>query len=311
MASPVRSAPILRAALAYAGALGLPIVDHAEDAPLTAGAEANDGYVATVLGLRGWPAAAEEAAVARDLAVLADVVRDVPGARLHLTHLSTAGALELVRRAKAAGLPRHLRRHAAPPRADRRMGRRRAALGLGRRSGDPWADGALVAGAVRAVAPRQPAAAVARGCRGLPGGARRRHGRRGRHRPRPPHRGGQGGRVRRWRPTGSAASRRRSGVLLAAVDAGRLPLAAGDRGADDGSCERARAAGSRRAGSVGLVEGAPADLVVFDRSEAWTVTAGAPRLARQEHAAARDASCAGRVLVTLAGGRLAYEAPDA
>ena len=68
--APVRSASILRAALAYAGALGLPIVDHAEESSLTEGAEANDGFVATVLGLRGWPAAAEEAAVARDLAIL-------------------------------------------------------------------------------------------------------------------------------------------------------------------------------------------------------------------------------------------------
>ena len=103
--APVRSATILRSALAYAGALGLPIVDHPEDAGLTEGAEANDGFIATVLGLRGWPAAAESMAVARDLAVLADVLRDVPEARLHLTHVSTAEALDLIRRAKAAGLP--------------------------------------------------------------------------------------------------------------------------------------------------------------------------------------------------------------
>ncbi len=49
--APVRSASILRAALAYAGALGLPIVEHAEEPSLTEGAEANDGFVATVLGL--------------------------------------------------------------------------------------------------------------------------------------------------------------------------------------------------------------------------------------------------------------------
>ena len=103
--APVRSPQILRNALAYAGMAGLPVVDHAEDATATEGAEANDGFVATVLGLRGWPASAEVSAVARDLAILEDVVRDVPGARLHLTHLSTAGALDLVRRAKAAGLP--------------------------------------------------------------------------------------------------------------------------------------------------------------------------------------------------------------
>ncbi len=54
--SPVGSAQVLRNALAYAGALGLPVVDHPEDATQTEGAEANDGIVATVLGLRGWPA---------------------------------------------------------------------------------------------------------------------------------------------------------------------------------------------------------------------------------------------------------------
>ena len=103
--APVRSAGILRSALAYAGALGLPVIDHPEDATQTEGAEANEGFVATVLGLRGWPVAAEAAAVARDLAILADVVRDVPGARLHLTHVSTAAALDLIRAAKTAGLP--------------------------------------------------------------------------------------------------------------------------------------------------------------------------------------------------------------
>ena len=53
--------------------------------------------VATILGLHGWPAAAEASAVARDLAVLADVLVDEPRARLHLTHLSTAAALERVK----------------------------------------------------------------------------------------------------------------------------------------------------------------------------------------------------------------------
>ena len=77
--APVQSASLFRNALAYAGMLGLPIVDHPEDPTLTDGAEANEGLVATVLGLRGWPGAAEAGAVARDIAILADVVRDVPG----------------------------------------------------------------------------------------------------------------------------------------------------------------------------------------------------------------------------------------
>ena len=142
--SPVSSGPLLRNALAYAGALGLPVVDHPEEASLTAGAEANDGFVATVLGLKGWPAAAEEAAVARDIAILADVVRDVPGARLHLTHVSTAGALDLVRRAKSAGLPVtcDVTPHHLALTDEWLAGARRWAWEA---SGDPWADGALTA----------------------------------------------------------------------------------------------------------------------------------------------------------------------
>ena len=130
--APVATASILRAALAYAGALGLPIIDHPEETGLTDGAEANDGFIATVLGLRGWPAAAEEAAVARDLAVLADVVRDVPGA-------PPAPDARLVGRCAGPDPPceggrtaGHLRRDAASPRAHRRMGRGRASLGVGR-----------------------------------------------------------------------------------------------------------------------------------------------------------------------------------
>ena len=94
---PTRSAPILRAALAYAGALGLPIVEHAEDATQTEGAEANDGFMSTVLGLRGWPVAAEFTAVSRAIALLADARADVWTARLHLTHVSTGVSLELIR----------------------------------------------------------------------------------------------------------------------------------------------------------------------------------------------------------------------
>ena len=58
----------------YAGALGLPVIDHPEDPSLTEGAEASEGYVATVLGLQGWPVAGEAGAVARAIEVLAEVV---------------------------------------------------------------------------------------------------------------------------------------------------------------------------------------------------------------------------------------------
>ena len=166
--APVRSPAILRNALLYAGSLGRPVVDHAEDPALTDGAEANEGLVATVLGLRGWPVAAEVAAVARDLAVLAEAVRDEPGARLHLTHLSTAAAIELVRRAKASRPAGDLRRHAPSPRPHRRVAGRRSSLGVGgarrRRPGaQPVGRRRARRPAVRPVAPGQPAAALGGG----------------------------------------------------------------------------------------------------------------------------------------------------
>jgi dihydroorotase len=148
--APVKAPRLLRSALVYAGMLGLPVVDHVEDAELTVGAEANEGYVASVMGLAGWPAAAEAAAASRALAVLADAAQDEPGVRLHLTHVSTAAALDVVRRAKAAGLPvtADVTPHHLALADEWIAGARRwswEALGPDGRSRDPWADGALVA----------------------------------------------------------------------------------------------------------------------------------------------------------------------
>ncbi len=200
--APVHAAALLRNALAYAGSLGLAIIDHPEDPTLTAGAEASEGYVASVLGLKGWPVAGEAGAVARAIAILADTVVDVPGARLHLTHVSTAASLAHVRAAKAAGLPVTCDVTPHHIALRRRVDRRVAALGLGgggRTTGharDPWTDGSLVAApfdtSLRVNPPlRSP---VGRG--GLPRGARGRHRGRDRHGPRAAHRGGQARRVR-------------------------------------------------------------------------------------------------------------------
>ena len=98
-------------------------------------------------------------------------------------------------------------------------------------------------------------------------------------------------------------------MLLAAVDAGKLPLSRAV-GALTSGPSRVLAGRSRRNGSVGLVEGAPADLVVFDRSETWLVTADA-LASRGKNSPLLGRELPGRVLVTVAGGRLAYESPDA
>jgi dihydroorotase len=90
---------LLRRAFEHAGLFGLPVIQHCEDPSLSGGAPMHEGAVSTRLGLPGQPAIAEAAAVARDL-----LVAEVSGGRLHVAHLSTARALELVREARARGL---------------------------------------------------------------------------------------------------------------------------------------------------------------------------------------------------------------
>lgn len=96
---PVSDAGVMRRAMQYAAMLGLPIISHCEDKSLAAEGVMHEGYYSTVLGLKGIPAAAEEVMVARDILLAEDT-----GCSLHLAHISTAGSVELVRRAKQRGL---------------------------------------------------------------------------------------------------------------------------------------------------------------------------------------------------------------
>jgi dihydroorotase len=89
---------IMRRALEYSRALGAVIAQHAEEPRLTVGAQAHEGEVAARLGLAGWPAAAEEAIVARDC-----ILAGHTGARLHICHVSTSGTVDVLRWAKARG----------------------------------------------------------------------------------------------------------------------------------------------------------------------------------------------------------------
>lgn len=95
----VPSARLMRYALEYSLSFGLPVIEHCEDKALAEEGMINEGMVAVRLGLRGIPAAAEEIVVSRDLALA-----ELTGARLHVAHLSSAGSVELVRRAKAKGI---------------------------------------------------------------------------------------------------------------------------------------------------------------------------------------------------------------
>jgi len=98
--NPVADARVMRNALELAGALGLPLSEHSDDPALSSGGVMNEGRISERLGLAGQPAAAEVTAIARNIALC-----EATGARLHLAHVSTARGVELVREAKARGLP--------------------------------------------------------------------------------------------------------------------------------------------------------------------------------------------------------------
>jgi dihydroorotase len=97
---PVSSGRMMRLAMQYAAPLGLPLVEHCQDEDVVGAGVMHEGAISTLLGLRGWPAAGEEVMLARDLTLVRET-----GARYHAAHLSTAGSVELIRQAKAEGLP--------------------------------------------------------------------------------------------------------------------------------------------------------------------------------------------------------------
>jgi dihydroorotase len=95
----VMSSAVMRRALEYASTFGMPVIQHCEDHALTDGAQAHEGAVATKLGLRGWPRVAEDIIVARDV-----LLAEYTGARYHVAHVSTYGAVRILREAKARGI---------------------------------------------------------------------------------------------------------------------------------------------------------------------------------------------------------------
>ncbi len=97
---PVMNALLMRRALEYARTFELPVISHCEDLNLRGEGLMHEGRISLRLGLKGIPAAAEETMVFRDL-----TLAGLTGARLHIAHVSTAGSVAAVRRAKAAGYP--------------------------------------------------------------------------------------------------------------------------------------------------------------------------------------------------------------
>jgi dihydroorotase len=97
--APVESSRLMRHALLYSTLTGLPILSHCEDRPLSQDADMHEGPISTMLGLRGYPAAAETPMVGREIALA-----ELTGGHLHVCHVSTAGAVQLIREAKSRGV---------------------------------------------------------------------------------------------------------------------------------------------------------------------------------------------------------------
>lgn len=97
---PVMNSELMRRAFEFSKMFDLPCIQHSEDLNLTQGGSMNEGLVSTELGLRGMPTVAEDIMVYRDIALL-----PLTGGRHHVAHISSGNAVELVRLAKAKGLP--------------------------------------------------------------------------------------------------------------------------------------------------------------------------------------------------------------
>jgi dihydroorotase len=94
----VQSNDLMRRAVEYAKMFDLPVMDHCQDHSMTQGAVMNEGIVSTRLGLRGWPNAAEDLIVARNV-----ILSEYTGAHIHLQHISSKFSVDVIRRAKQRG----------------------------------------------------------------------------------------------------------------------------------------------------------------------------------------------------------------
>jgi dihydroorotase len=95
----VQSNELMRRALEYAKMFGLPVMDHCQDHSMTVGAVMNEGVVSTRLGLRGWPNAAEDLIVSRNV-----LLSTYTGAHIHMQHISSAHSVDILREAKSRGI---------------------------------------------------------------------------------------------------------------------------------------------------------------------------------------------------------------
>jgi dihydroorotase len=285
---PVSSSKLMRSALEYASMLDRPIVEHCEDEGLAAGGVMNEGAVATRLGLKGWPAAAEEIMLARDLALVR-----LTGGRYHAAHISTAGSVELIRRAKAEGLPitAEVTPHHLLLADDWVAGRRTGLLGQNSPTqGQPYDTATKVNPPLRTQADAD--ALIAGVLDGTIDAIATDHA---------PHTVVDKACEYDEAAFGISGLETALGALMALVHAGKVPLRV-----------MLAALTSRPAQAFGLPAGtlrpgAAADITIFDPQERWTVNP--TRFASKgKNTPLAGLTLKGRVRYTILGGRLVYEA---
>lgn len=291
----VASARVAKSLLTYLAPLGLPLIEHAEDATLAAGAVMRAGPTATRLGLAGWPPSAELSIVERDIALAEET-----GGWVHITHLSTAAALDAVRRAKKRGIrvtcdvtPHHLAMTDAWVAGSRDF---------------TWAEPRGAAADPFGV-PLDRALAYDAACRVNP--------------PLPPRAdalallaGVADGTVDAIATDHAPHPRERKSVEFAAAAAGMIgletALSLGLAAVEAGCLELTRLVRALSTGPAGLIgevrtleHGSQADLVVFDPAARWRVEAS--ELASQSsNTPLLGMELPGVVRLTIAGGRITY-----
>ena len=287
--SPVATGHLMQSALLYAGQLGLPIMDHCEDFSIEQGLGINEGWVSSKLGLAGYPSAAEESIVARDIALA-----ELTGGHFHVAHLSTAGSADLVRQAKAKGLrvtaevtPHHLT------------------------LSEEWVMGTH--GVIELDAPVTPAAYETRAKMSPPLRSLQDQGalidalRDGTidaiatdH---APHTFGDKATPFDEAANGISVLETAFGMLMGLVHGGTLDLATLVHRMGAGP---ASVLGERFAELATLAEGTPADLVIFDPNEEWIVDAQS-FASKGKNTPLDGEPLKGRVKMTIAGGEIAYD----
>jgi dihydroorotase len=294
---PVSNSRLMRSALEYSLLADRPIVEHCQDEGLVGDGVMHEGAISTLLGLKGWPAAGEEIMLGRDVALA-----QLTGGRYHAAHLSTAGAVALVRRAKAAGLrvtaevtPHHLLLTDSWVAGERTgpLADALGALGLDIGAGQRYDTNTKVN------PPLRTAADVAALLDGLLDGSidviATDHA---------PHTTVDKACEYGEAAFGISGLETALAGLLALVHAGRLPLATLIAALTERPARTFGLAGGT------LAVGAPADVVVFDPEEEWTVDP-ADFTSKGRNTPLAGLRLRGRVRLTLLEGVVVYDAATA